>query len=307
MVHNYISGSAPGRSRSKVGIESLANVPGPAPHSEFDNRVSDLLEGLPRIGLSARELECVRLRTEDLSYQEIAAVLGLQAGTVGALLARAHGKIRKAVGIGTARALTSARHLYRTNAMHPSLATLLAYCDGESRRGPERPHRQVSGPVREVPPPAAGHPEREGRAIESRGFGSHPGRGRLQPSLRGPRASAPPDCNRIMRSTVSVAKLTLNPGALADGDSLGLARKRFIRFHETSRRAGSRTPHSGCGEHSGFGEQGSASRLPRHGSFATVTSYRRALRERQWTAARFGWSAVGNRGLAEKHGRRGSV
>jgi len=98
VVHNYILDQHRAGVRSKVGIESLANVPGPAPHSEFDNRVSDLLEGLPRIGLSARELECVRLRTEDLSYQEIAAVLGLQAGTVGALLARAHGKIRKAVG-----------------------------------------------------------------------------------------------------------------------------------------------------------------------------------------------------------------
>jgi DNA-directed RNA polymerase specialized sigma24 family protein len=43
-------------------------------------------------------MECVRLRTEDLRYEEIAIVLGLQAGTVGALLARAHLKIRKAVG-----------------------------------------------------------------------------------------------------------------------------------------------------------------------------------------------------------------
>jgi DNA-directed RNA polymerase specialized sigma24 family protein len=43
-------------------------------------------------------MECVRLRMEDLRYEEIAGVLGLSAGTVGALLARAHGKIRKAVG-----------------------------------------------------------------------------------------------------------------------------------------------------------------------------------------------------------------
>jgi DNA-directed RNA polymerase specialized sigma24 family protein len=41
-------------------------------------------------------MECVRLRAEDLRYEEIAVVLGLQAGTVGALLARAHEKMRKA-------------------------------------------------------------------------------------------------------------------------------------------------------------------------------------------------------------------
>jgi DNA-directed RNA polymerase specialized sigma24 family protein len=45
-------------------------------------------------------MECVRLRTEDLSYDEIAGVLGVRAGTVGALLTRAHDKIRKAVGGG---------------------------------------------------------------------------------------------------------------------------------------------------------------------------------------------------------------
>ena len=65
-----------------------------------DGRVLELLRGLPQIGLSPRELECVRLRMEDLRYDEIAGVLGLSAGTVGALLARAHGKIRKAVGGG---------------------------------------------------------------------------------------------------------------------------------------------------------------------------------------------------------------
>jgi len=45
-------------------------------------------------------MECVRLRIEDLRYEEIASVLGLSAGTVGALLARAHGKIRKAADSG---------------------------------------------------------------------------------------------------------------------------------------------------------------------------------------------------------------
>jgi DNA-directed RNA polymerase specialized sigma24 family protein len=45
-------------------------------------------------------MECVRLRSEDLTYEEIAEVLGLHVGTVGALLARAHEKVRKSADPG---------------------------------------------------------------------------------------------------------------------------------------------------------------------------------------------------------------
>jgi len=48
--------------------------------------------------LSPRELECVRLRAEGLRYDEVAEVLGLRSGTVGALLARVQKKMRKAAG-----------------------------------------------------------------------------------------------------------------------------------------------------------------------------------------------------------------
>ena len=48
--------------------------------------------------LAPRELECVRLRAEGLSYDEIAEVLDLRQGTVGATLARAHKKVRRALG-----------------------------------------------------------------------------------------------------------------------------------------------------------------------------------------------------------------
>jgi RNA polymerase sigma-70 factor, ECF subfamily len=48
--------------------------------------------------LAPRELECVRLRAEGLSYDEIAQVLDLRQGTVGATLARAHKKVRRALG-----------------------------------------------------------------------------------------------------------------------------------------------------------------------------------------------------------------
>jgi RNA polymerase sigma-70 factor (ECF subfamily) len=50
--------------------------------------------------LTSRELECLRLRTEGFSYEEIAAVLGVRPGTVSALLPRVYSKLRKAVGEG---------------------------------------------------------------------------------------------------------------------------------------------------------------------------------------------------------------
>jgi RNA polymerase sigma-70 factor (ECF subfamily) len=45
--------------------------------------------------LSGRELECLRLRTAGLSYEEIGATMQLRPGTVGAMLVRAYDKIRK--------------------------------------------------------------------------------------------------------------------------------------------------------------------------------------------------------------------
>jgi RNA polymerase sigma-70 factor (ECF subfamily) len=96
VVHNYAIDQSRAGFRS-VALDSLAHMPGPAHPAEGNLHISDFMQGLPQIGLSAREMECVRLRTEDLSYEEIAGVLGLQIGTVGALLARAHGKVRKAM------------------------------------------------------------------------------------------------------------------------------------------------------------------------------------------------------------------
>ena len=100
VARNYILDQKKAGSRNEVGMESLLNVPCPAPDPEGGRQVADLLQGLLQIGLSPREIECVRLRTEELRYEDIARVLGLRAGTVGALLARAHEKIRKAVGDG---------------------------------------------------------------------------------------------------------------------------------------------------------------------------------------------------------------
>jgi len=100
VARNYLLDQKKAGWRNEVGMESLHNVPGPAERTETDGRAFELLRGLRQIGLTPREMECVRLRMEDLRYEEIAGVLGLRAGTVGALLARAHDKIRKAVGEG---------------------------------------------------------------------------------------------------------------------------------------------------------------------------------------------------------------
>ena len=48
-----------------------------------------------RTVLTPRELECLRLRAEGLSYEEIASVLDIRSGTVGALLARVYRKVRQ--------------------------------------------------------------------------------------------------------------------------------------------------------------------------------------------------------------------
>ena len=47
--------------------------------------------------LAPRELECLQLRAEGFDYKEIAQILSVRSGTVGATLARALNKIRKAL------------------------------------------------------------------------------------------------------------------------------------------------------------------------------------------------------------------
>jgi RNA polymerase sigma factor (sigma-70 family) len=96
VAHNYVLDQRKARARNEIAIDSIANMPSPLPQVDSDS-ISDLLQRLAGIGLTAREIECVRLRAEDLRYEEIAMVLGLQSGTVGSLLARAHDKIRKAL------------------------------------------------------------------------------------------------------------------------------------------------------------------------------------------------------------------
>jgi RNA polymerase sigma-70 factor, ECF subfamily len=59
--------------------------------------------------LTARELECLRLRSEGLSYEEIGTTLFISPGTVAALLARAHTKLRTLSRKGTGWTFASTR------------------------------------------------------------------------------------------------------------------------------------------------------------------------------------------------------
>jgi RNA polymerase sigma-70 factor (ECF subfamily) len=61
--------------------------------------------------LAPREQECLKLRAEGLRYEEIAGVLGIRSGTVGALLARAQRKIRRAFRGSARRAPAPAARL----------------------------------------------------------------------------------------------------------------------------------------------------------------------------------------------------
>jgi RNA polymerase sigma-70 factor (ECF subfamily) len=82
----------------EVGLDSLRNTPGLGPSPEMDYSRFEVLRRTLRTTLSPREIECVQLRAEGLRYDEIAAALNLRSGTVGALLARAHKKVRQAAG-----------------------------------------------------------------------------------------------------------------------------------------------------------------------------------------------------------------
>jgi len=98
VLRNYIVDQKRSFLRKEVGLESALHLPSPTPNPGPGAASGRLLQRAKQLGLSAREVECFRLRGEGLRYEEIAAVLGLQSGTVGALLARAHGKIRQALG-----------------------------------------------------------------------------------------------------------------------------------------------------------------------------------------------------------------
>jgi RNA polymerase sigma-70 factor (ECF subfamily) len=83
--------------KNEVAIEKIDEPPDGWSDPERHYHRAEMARNLARV-LAPRELECVRLRAEGLSYDEIAQVLDLRQGTIGATLARAHKKVRRALG-----------------------------------------------------------------------------------------------------------------------------------------------------------------------------------------------------------------
>lgn len=79
--------------RNTVRLDSVAHSFSTVLGVESQYRPAEVLRALAA-ALSPRELECMRLRAEGLRYGEIAELLGIRTGTVGAILARAHVKSR---------------------------------------------------------------------------------------------------------------------------------------------------------------------------------------------------------------------
>lgn len=83
------------RYRKSVELDEASDQADRSQNPEADCSAGEITRQL-WAALSPRELECVRLRAEGLRYEEIAGVLGLRTGTVGALLARVQKKYRQA-------------------------------------------------------------------------------------------------------------------------------------------------------------------------------------------------------------------
>lgn len=106
VLRNYVLDTlkAPHR-QNEVAMERAKNSPESAADPERQYHHAEMAREASRL-LAPRELDCVRLRIEGLNYDEIADVLNMRQGTVGATLARAHSKIRRVLG-GTPHAKTT--------------------------------------------------------------------------------------------------------------------------------------------------------------------------------------------------------
>ena len=79
--------------RQEVGVEQAESLPAGQRDPETLAQRSETVRELAA-ALTPRELECLRLRSEGLSYEEIGRAMVISPGTVAALLARVHSKLR---------------------------------------------------------------------------------------------------------------------------------------------------------------------------------------------------------------------
>jgi DNA-directed RNA polymerase specialized sigma24 family protein len=85
--------------RSKASLEDVAEMLDQGQDLDSGLRHFDLTRSL-NMCLTNHEAECLGLRVDGLSYVEIASALGVQQGTVGALLGRARKKVRAVLALG---------------------------------------------------------------------------------------------------------------------------------------------------------------------------------------------------------------
>lgn len=95
VARNYVIDRV--RSASLAGLVDLEKAlglsdPRHGPHDAFEH--AETIEQIYSV-LAPRELECLRLRAEGFKYKEIAEILEIEPGTVGATLTRGLKKIRK--------------------------------------------------------------------------------------------------------------------------------------------------------------------------------------------------------------------
>lgn len=111
VLRNYLLDRQRTVTRREVISDDLDRMPGGQQSPEGILRRSELARELTSL-LSDREMDCLRLRAEGLEYAEIAELLGIRIGTVGALLARAQKKIRRAASENRASTLGAAEAIH---------------------------------------------------------------------------------------------------------------------------------------------------------------------------------------------------
>ena len=98
VAHNYVVDRLKDY-YTRNGLD-LAKAKGVAdPHASLEDQIfRNEVADVALLVLSERELECLRLRSVGMCYREIAEVMSIESGTVGALLARGLKKMRHAMG-----------------------------------------------------------------------------------------------------------------------------------------------------------------------------------------------------------------
>lgn len=95
VIRNYLLDRVKEASfKNKASLEEAEGIPDVSSDPEQQYLRAFTRKQILRV-LAPRELECLQLRAEGFDYQEIARILGVRSGTVGATLARALNKIRK--------------------------------------------------------------------------------------------------------------------------------------------------------------------------------------------------------------------